>query len=88
MEPFIRRYLAEIGRRGGEKSRRALSPDTARGMVRLREARKAFSKFQTACFWSFDPDRAISASDIPWVVEQLRKNGDRRAWETAARLCR
>lgn len=88
MEPFIRRYLAEIGRRGGKKSRRALSPDTARDMVRLREARKAFLKFKTACFWSFDPDRRIAASDIPWVVEQLRKNGDRQAWETAARLCR
>ncbi|MBI3298794.1 MAG: hypothetical protein HYZ75_11555 [Elusimicrobia bacterium] len=88
MDRLIRRYLAEIGRRGGEKSRRVLSPETARDMVRLREARKAFRRFQTTCFWSFDPDRAVAASDIPWVVEQLRKNGDRRAWETAARLCR
>ncbi len=57
-------------------------------MVRLREARKAFARFQTSCFWSFDSDRRIVASDIPWVVEQLRKNGGRQAWETAAKLCR
>ena len=88
MNPDIRRYLAEIGRRGGQKSRRVLPPETAREMVRLREARKAFSRFSTSCFWSFDPSRPIAASDIPWVVEQLRRNGDRLAWEAAARLCR
>ena len=37
----IRKYLAEIGRRGGIKSRRALSPETARRMVAIREARRA-----------------------------------------------
>ncbi len=88
MDRNIRRYLSEIGRRGGTKSRRALSPDTAREMVRLREARRAFRFFQTSCFWSCDPHRLIRANDIPWIVEQLKKNGDRRAWETAIRLCR
>lgn len=57
-------------------------------MVRLREARRAFLKFRTSCFWSYDPDRLPAASDIPWVVEQLKKNGGRQAWETAMRLCR
>lgn len=88
MDEHIRRYLAEIGRRGGLKSRRRLSPETARSMVRLREARRAFRHFQTSCFWSFDPDRRIAAADIPWIVSELRKNGGRAAWETAARLCR
>lgn len=37
----IRRYLAEIGARGGRKSRRTLDPETARQMVRAREARRA-----------------------------------------------
>lgn len=37
----IRKYLAEIGRRGGTKSRRALAPETARRMVAIREARRA-----------------------------------------------
>jgi hypothetical protein len=36
-----RRYLAEIGRRGGIRSRRVLDPETARHMVRIREARRA-----------------------------------------------
>ena len=34
-----RNYLAEIGRRGGIKSRRSLNPDTARRMVAKRVAR-------------------------------------------------
>lgn len=37
----LRRYLAEIGRKGGTKSRRALDPGTARRMVAIREARRA-----------------------------------------------
>jgi hypothetical protein len=37
----IRRYLAEIGARGGRKSRRKLDPETAREMVRVREAKRA-----------------------------------------------
>jgi hypothetical protein len=32
----VRSYLAEIGRRGGTKSRRTLDPDAARDMVRVR----------------------------------------------------
>lgn len=70
------------------KSRRVLLSETAREMVRLREARRAFSQFKTSCFWSFDPDRRITFSDIPWVAEQLKKHGGRRAWEIAQRLCR
>jgi hypothetical protein len=37
----IHKYLAEIGRRGGIKSRRVLEPETARRMVAIREARRA-----------------------------------------------
>ena len=37
----IRKYLAEIGRRGGIRSRRVLEPETARRMVAIREARRA-----------------------------------------------
>lgn len=84
----LRNYLSTIGRRGGERSRRRLDSETARRMVKVREARRAFAKFRTRCFWSFDPDLKIGFDDIPWVVEQLRKNGDRSAWEVAVRLCR
>ena len=37
----VRTYLADIGRRGGIKSRRTLEPETARRMVAIREARRA-----------------------------------------------
>lgn len=84
----VSRYLAQIGARGGRKSRRALDPVTARTMVRVREARRAYRRFRTTCFWSYRPDLVISAHDIPWVAEQLRKHGNREAWRVAARLCR
>ncbi|MBW2734471.1 MAG: hypothetical protein JRH20_18960 [Deltaproteobacteria bacterium] len=80
--------MAEIGRRGGKRSRRTLDPASARRMVKVREARKAYAKFYAQCFWSFDPDLKIGMDDIAWLVEQLRKNGGRSAWEVAARLCR
>ena len=44
----IREYLAEIGRRGGIKSRRALTPETARRMVAIREARRAARRLESS----------------------------------------
>ncbi len=88
MRPSVRAYLAEIGRRGGKKSRRKLDPRQARDMVRVREARRYFRRFFTQCFWSYDPDYQITARDIPWVAEQLMKRGGRAGWEAGAKLCR
>lgn len=84
----VRRYLAEIGARGGRRSRRVLAADTARSMVRVREARRAFRRFRVMCFWSYRPDLVIGAADVPWVAEQLMKHGNREAWDVGARLCR
>jgi hypothetical protein len=84
----IRSYLATIGARGGRKSRRALDPETARAMVRVREARRAFRRFRATCFWSYRPDLVIGPNDVAWVVEQLMKHGNREAWQAGARLCR
>ena len=84
----IRRYLAQIGAQGGRKSRRTLDPETARAMVRVREARRAFRRFRTMCFWSCRPDLEIGADDVAWVAEQLMKYGNREAWHVGARLCR
>ena len=84
----VSRYLAEIGARGGRKSRRVLSANTARSMVRVREARRAFRRFRSTCFWSYRPDLVIGASDIAWVAEQLMKHGNRDAWRVGAKLCR
>jgi hypothetical protein len=88
MERKVRAYLSEIGRRGGRKSRRALDPETAREMVRVREARRIYRRFHAQCFWSFDPDYLIRTADIAWVADQLRRHGGRDAWEAAGKLCR
>ena len=87
MKRNVKAYLAEIGRRGGRKSRRVLDPETARAMVRVREARRMYRRFHAECFWSFDLDYRIGPSDIAWVTEQLRKHGGRDAWEAAGKLC-
>lgn len=84
----VRQYLRSIGRRGGLKSRRVLPAGTARDMVRVREARRAFRRFRATCFWSYRPDLVIGTADVPWVAEQLRRHGDRAAWRVAERLCR
>lgn len=55
METPVRRYLAEIGRRGGTRSRRALSPEQARAMVAAREARRALSEFERSPFTTAVP---------------------------------
>lgn len=88
MKDQVRRYLAEIGRKGGKKSRRKLSTASAREMVRVREARRAFRRFYHECFWSFDPRYKIEKGDVHWVAEQLMKNGNRLAWTQGAKLCR
>lgn len=82
----VSRYLATIGARGGRKSRRALDPETARAMVRVREARRAFRRFHTRCFWSYRPDLEIGIKDVSWVAEQLMKHGNREAWRVGAKL--
>lgn len=84
----IRKYLAEIGRAGGLKSRRRLDPDTARQTVRVREARRAFQRFHAECFWPSPPDLAVGAADVSWVAEQLQKHGGADAWRVAGKLCR
>ncbi len=88
MNSEIQKYLSEIGRKGGRKSRRRLSSRQAKDMVRVREARRIYRRFHAQCFWSFDPRLKVVADEIPWLVEQLKKNGNRNAWEAAERLCR
>ena len=88
MDESVTSYLAEIGRRGGRKSRRVLDPESARAMVRVREARRAYRHFRAQCFWSFDPDYQVGLSDVVWVADQLRRHGGRKAWLVASALCR
>lgn len=88
MRPEVRAYLAEIGRRGGRRSRRVLHPEMARQMVRLREAKRAFVRFRARCFWSAPTDYVVTTADIPWVARQLMTHGGREGWQLGARLCR
>ena len=85
---YVSVYLSEIGRVGGLKSRRKLDSKTAHDMVRLREARRLYKKYHTQCFWSYDPQYVVRLSDIPWLCEQLMKNGNRKLWMLGAKLCR
>ncbi len=87
MNKDVQSYLARIGRRGGRKSRRSLDAKTARTMVKIREARRAFREFYATCFWSCDPDYLVQLDDVPWVAEQLMQNGGHKGWEVGARLC-
>ena len=84
---MVRSYLSEIGKRGGEKSRRKLSADDARSMVAVREGQRAYKKFHAQCFWSFRKDFKVKLTDIPWIKQQLMKNGDLEGWKIANRLC-
>ncbi len=88
MAESIAKYMAKIGRQGGRRSRRELTPAAARDMVKVREARRAFRDFYSLCFWSFDPNYSISIDDVPWVADKLKTYGGRRGWEIGSKLCR
>ena len=77
---------ADAGRLGGHKSRRHLSPDQARAMVRIREARKLFRAYHARCFWWAPADLVITPERVAWVADHLRKHGGRLEWRLAARL--
>ena len=87
MDERVRSYLAEIGRRGGRKSRRTLDAETARAMVRVREARRAYRRFHALCFWSYRPDLRNGTADVEWVARALMRFGNRETWEIGRRLC-
>ena len=102
MQKDLHDYLSRIGREGGRKSRRRLSSEEARRMVKIREARKLYRKFHARCFWSAPPGLEITGrcfwsappgleitgEDLDWVIRKLREQGGREGWEAAARLCR
>lgn len=87
MDDAVREYLARIGRKGGRRSRRSLDSETARDMVRVREARRAYRRFHASCFWSHPPDLEIGLEDVPWVAETLMKHGNRETWRIGRSLC-
>jgi len=84
----IRDYLSSIGRKGGLKSRRRLSADDARDMVRIREAKRAFRLYRAQCFWYMPENLNITLADVPEIARGLRQNGGRQGFLLAERLCR
>lgn len=57
-------------------------------MVQVREARRAYKKFHTECFWSFDPDYVVGEKDVTWVASRLKEFGGRAGWALGTQLCR
>jgi hypothetical protein len=86
--PTVTEYLSSIGRKGGKKSRRILSGEDGRKMVRVREARRAFRRFHSQCFWYLRPDMRVTLADVPEIARGLRQNGGRQGFLLAAKLCR
>lgn len=86
MNGEVRRYLSSIGAKGGRRSRRKLDPETAKKMVQVREAKKAFLKFYSSCFWSSPKDLKITNEDVTWVAERLKTYVGREGWLLGAKL--
>lgn len=84
----ISEYFAGIGKKGGARSRRALSSKDAKEMVRIRETRRAYRKYHAQCFWYMPPDMEVKPSDIPEIIRGLQKYGGRQGFLLAAKLCR
>ncbi len=87
MNNDIKKYLRDIGRSGGQKSRRSLSKEEAKSMVRVREAKRAYRQFHAQCFWSFDPEYKITKNDLAWVSDRLMTFGGREGWIKGAQIC-
>jgi hypothetical protein len=62
---IVRKYLAQIGRRGGIKSRRVLEPEVARRMVEIRESRRIARRARPASRPDGTPaDTSVAAQAI------------------------
>ena len=77
-----------VGGTDGVRSRRQLSPEQARDMARVREARRAFREFRTQCFWYLRPDLVVTLKDVPEIARGLRLHGGQKGFRIAARLSR
>jgi hypothetical protein len=91
--PEVRAYLARIGQKGGRKSRRQLSSETARDMVRVREARRLFrldrliEEYRDQCLWFLRQDYAPkTTAEIVRVLDFIEQYGDRAGFERAEEI--
>ena len=84
----VQAYLRAIGSKGGKKGRRQLDPSSARRMVALREAQKAYRQHHQEYFWSSPKNLVIGNDLIPFVIGGLMSEGNRSAFEKARRIKR
>ena len=84
----VKAYLREIGAKGGRKSRRRLDPAQARRMVAVREARRAFREHYPSVFWSAPETMEVNEALVPYVIEELKREGNRDAYLQAGRIQR
>jgi hypothetical protein len=92
----VKSYLAEIGSRGGRKSRRTLDPDTARAMVRVREARRAHRAYRARVDAMSIVERVRRAEELfNWSRDYVARSilaargpmsDDDLKWEVALRM--
>lgn len=55
---------------------------------RLALAREALAEYRARCFWFLSPDFDVTEETLDIIVSGLRRQGDRRAFLIADRLCR
>ena len=82
----LKTCVAPVGRQGGSRSQRTLPSAQARD--RVDAARRAFRDYHAQCFWYLRPDLNVTLGDVPEIVRGLRRNGGRKGFLLAARLCR
>ena len=85
-QDLLKTCVAPVGRQGGSRSQRTLRSAEARD--RLDAARRAFHDYHAQCFWYLRPDLKVTLGDVPEIVRGLRRNGGRKGFLLAARLCR
>jgi hypothetical protein len=84
----VKAYLKEIGAKGGRKSRRKLDPAQARRMVAVREARRAFRDHYPSIFWSAPENMQVNEALVPYVIDEMKREGNREAYLRAGRIQR
>lgn len=83
----LKQYFAEIGRRGGIRSRRILKPETARRMVQIREARKVARRAHQSLRADGTPaDTSVAAQAVQDSL--LRRSSPAEKLAQVARLSR
>lgn len=68
MDAAARQFLAEIGRRGGTRSRRTLTPEQARAMVAAREAKRDAKRAATWDATQASRRQIEAAAHAPWAT--------------------